>query len=299
MRIVHFFICIGTAILLMVSCNNKSSENSTTSEEELAQTENINKNLVGMINGTIYCVPSPYEIMAHVQSLNLQYNQTLPNSVLNLNLYESNFKKLLNMGIYGIDVSYMSLYDQVSDALNYFAALKTLANQIELSAVFDAFTMERLEDNMNNQDSLLHILTKKFQESDKLLKGENQIAEASLIMTGCWIESLYLLTQIEKMKPDPRTTQKIAEHKFAAETILNILRPYYDKNADFKNLINDIVDICYEFDGIEYNYTYVPPTTIPNKHLTIINSESMLEIMPEHVNLITQKIETLRNKIIQ
>lgn len=299
MRIVHFFISIGTIALLMVSCNNKASENTTTSEEELAQTENINKNLVGMINGTIYCVPSPYEIMSHVQSLNLQYNQALPNSVLNLNLYESNFKKLLNMGIYGIDVSYMSMYDQVSEALNYFAALKTLANQIELAEVFDAFTMERLEDNMNNQDSLLHILTKKFQESDKLLKGENQISEASLIMTGCWIESLYLLTQIEKMKPDPRTTQKIAEHKFAAETILNILRPYYEKNSDFKSLIDDIVDICYEYDGIEYNYTYVPPTTIAGKHLTIINSESTLEILPEHENLITQKIETLRNKIIQ
>ncbi|MBQ3676045.1 MAG: hypothetical protein II926_01570 [Bacteroidales bacterium] len=299
MKKLGIFILLGVSVLLPVACNNKAEDESTTNEDEVAQNENLNKNLVGMINGTIYCVPSPYEIMAHVQNLNLQYNQTLPNSVLNLNLYESNFKKLLNMGIYGIDVSYMSLYDQVSEALNYFAALKTLANQIELSSVFDAFTMERLEDNMNNQDSLLHILTKKFQESDRLLKGENQIAEASLIMTGCWIESLYLLTQIEKMKPDPRTTQKIAEHKFAAETILNILRPYYDKNSDFKNLINDIVDICYEFDGIEYNYSYVPPTTYPNKHLTVINSESTLEILPEHVELITQKIETLRNKIIQ
>lgn len=292
-------ISIILSILVATSCADTEKSASNTTAEESQQLESTKKNLVGMINGTIYCVPSPYEIMEHVQDLNLQYDQNLPNSVLNLNLYESDFKKLLNLGIYGIDVSYMSLYDQVSDALNYFAALKTLANQIELAEVFDATTMERLEDNMNNQDSLLHILTKKFQESDKLLKGENQIADASLIMTGCWVESLYLLTQIEKMKPDPRTTQKIAEHKFAAETILNILRPYYDKNEDFKSLINDIVDICYEFDGIDYTYTYKPPTTIPNKHLTIINSESTLNILPDHVKLITQKIESIRKKIIQ
>lgn len=252
-----------------------------------------------MINGTIYSVPSPYEIMAHVKDLNLEYNQSLPNSVLNLNTYESDFKKLLNMGIYGIDVSYMSLYDQVSEALNYFATLKSLANQIELATVFDAVTMERLENNMGNLDSLLTILTLKFQESEKLLKGENQMAEAALIMTGCWVESLYLLTQIQKMKADEMTVKKIAEHKFAAEAILNILRPYYEKSPEYTGLINDIVDICYEFDGVEYSYTYKKPTTFEAKHLTIINSESKLEIHQEHIQLITQKIEKIRNKIIE
>lgn len=297
-----FSIIILVFSLLITSCGEAQKDTASNAIEKEAssvQEAPQNKNLVGMINGTIYCVPSPYEIMSHVRELDIQYNQTLPNSVMNLNLYDSQFKKLLNMGIYGIDISYMTLYDQVSEALNYFAALKTLANQIELSTIFDATTMERLEDNMANSDSLLVILTTKFQESDKLLKGENQMAEASLIMTGCWVESLYLLTQIQKMQSNPKTIQKIAEHKFAAEAILNILRPYYEKNSDYKNLINDIVDICYEFDGIDYHYTYKPPTTIASKQLTIINSESQLDILPEHIQLVTKKIEALRNKIIQ
>ncbi len=297
-----FSIVIPVLCLLITSCGKAQKDTASNTIEKAAltvQEVTTNKNLVGMINGTIYCVPSPYEIMSHVRELDIQYNQTLPNSVMNLNLYDSQFKKLLNMGIYGIDISYMTLYDQVSEALNYFAALKTLANQIELSTIFDATTMERLEDNMANLDSLLVILTTKFQESDKLLKGENQMAEASLIMTGCWVESLYLLTQIQKMQSNPKTIQKIAEHKFAAEAILNILRPYYEKNSDYKNLINDIVDICYEFDGIDYHYTYKPPTTIASKQLTIINSESQLDILPEHIQLVTKKIEALRNKIIQ
>ncbi|MCQ2960442.1 MAG: hypothetical protein MJ198_09705 [Bacteroidales bacterium] len=300
MKNVYSFILFIVLSTLFSACNesDKQSENTET-EETSATVETSTKNLVGMINGTIYSVPSPYEIMEHVQDLNLQYNQNLPNTVANLNLYESNFKKLLNMGIYGIDVSYMSLYDQVSEALNYFAAIKSLANQIELSTIFDATTMERLEDNMGNLDSLLTILTSKYQESDKLLKGENQTSEAALIMTGCWIESLYLLTQIEKMKDNPTTIHKIAEHKFAAESILNILRPYYEKSNDFKELINDIVDLCYEYDGIDYEYTYKAPTTIAEKHLTIINSESELAILPEHISHITNKIESIRNKIIK
>ena len=97
MKKLGIFILLGLSVLLTVACNNKAEKETSTNEDEVAQTENLHKNLVGMINGTIYCVPSPYEIMAHVQNLNLQYNQTLPNSVLNLNLYESNFKKLLNL----------------------------------------------------------------------------------------------------------------------------------------------------------------------------------------------------------
>ena len=291
------FIAIIATMLTACGSSTSSNANDAENEDSIAQ-EARSRNLVGMINGTIYCLPSPYEMMKHIQELQLEYNQDYPNPVGKFSSYESSFKRLLNMGVYGIDISYLSLYDQTTEALNYFGALKSLANRVELSTVFDAQTMERLENNMGNKDSLLVILTSKFQESDRLLKGENQKAEASLIMAGCWIESLYLLTQIQKNAPDKITTQKIAEHKFAAEVILNILRPYYEKSPEFKDLIDEIVDICYEFDGIDFDYTYKEPTTYPDKHLTIINSESSLHVYPEHIALISEKIENLRKNVV-
>lgn len=296
------------ASLLVVSfigCNrSKKSADTTPSTEALLPAtdsslvqEDKNKNIVGMLNGTIYCIPSPYDMMNHIKSLKLPYLRSLPNSVLNASNYESSCKKLLNMGIYSIDISYMTMYQQMSDALNYFSTLKSLANQVELASVFDAATMEELEHNMGSQDTLFQILSKKFYESDKLLKGENEMANATLLMTGCWIESLYLLTQIHKQSPNEVSVQKIAEHKLAAEAILNVLRPYYRKSEDFKVLIDHIVDICYEFDGIDYSYTYQPPKTYPNNNLTIITSESKFIIMPKHISNITGKIEALRNSI--
>lgn len=298
-KVVRIFLVSLVAIMVTACGGNTSKQSDEEEKEDSLVSENRSKNLVGMINGTIYCLPSPYEMMKHIQELNLEYNQEYPNPVGKFSSYESSFKRLLNMGVYGIDISYLSLYDQTTEALNYFGALKSLANRIELSTVFDAQTMERLENNMGDKDSLLVILTSKFQESDRLLKGENQKAEASLIMAGCWIESLYLLTQIQKNAPDKVTTQKIAEHKFAAEAILNILRPYYEKSPEFKDLIDEIVDICYEFDGIDFNYTYKEPTTYPNKHLTVINSESSLNVYPEHIKLISEKIEKLRKNVVQ
>lgn len=298
-KVVRIFLVSFVAVMVTACGGNTSKQSDEAEKEDSLMLESRSRNLVGMINGTIYCLPSPYEMMKHIQELNLEYNQDYPNPVGKFSSYESSFKRLLNMGVYGIDISYLSLYDQTTEALNYFGALKSLANRIELSTVFDAQTMERLENNMGNKDSLLVILTSKFQESDRLLKGENQKAEASLIMAGCWIESLYLLTQIQKNAPDKITTQKIAEHKFAAEVILNILRPYYEKSPEFKDLIDEIVDICYEFDGIDFDYTYKEPTTYPDKHLTVINSESSLHVYPEHIALISGKIEELRKNVVQ
>jgi len=298
-KVVRIFLVSFVAVMVTACGGNTSKQSDEAAKEDSLMLESRSRNLVGMINGTIYCLPSPYEMMKHIQELNLEYNQDYPNPVGKFSSYESSFKRLLNMGVYGIDISYLSLYDQTTEALNYFGALKSLANRIELSTVFDAQTMERLENNMGNKDSLLVILTSKFQESDRLLKGENQKAEASLIMAGCWIESLYLLTQIQKNAPDKITTQKIAEHKFAAEVILNILRPYYEKSPEFKDLIDEIVDICYEFDGIDFDYTYKEPTTYPDKHLTVINSESSLHVYPEHIALISGKIEELRKNVVQ
>lgn len=285
-------------LICLTACSGKTDEQSTESVKDTIIPVQ-EKSLVGMINGTIYCMPSPYEITKLVDELNIPYNPSLPNFVMNFNSYESSYKKLLNMGVYGIDIAYMSLYEQISDALNYFAILKSLANQVELATVFDAETMERLENNMESSDSLLTILTSKFYESDGLLKSENQRSEAALILTGTWVESLFILTQIEKTSHNDKIVEKIAEHKFAAESILNILRPYYEKDEDYKGLIDAIVDICYEFDGIDYSYTYQQPTTIANKHTTVINSESKLTIFPEHLQHITTKIAELRNEIIK
>ena len=306
MKKLFHIILLGLVVVPFVACNRsgKSTDNASQQTNNILEDSAIiqddpNKNIVGMINGTIYCIPSPYDMMNYIKGLHLPYVRALPNSVLNITHYESSYKKLLNIGVYSIDISYMTMYEQMTDALNYFSALKSLANQVELAVVFDAATMDELESNMGSQDTLFQILSKKFQESDKLLKGENEMADASLLMTGAWVESLYLLTQIQKQAPSELSVQKIAEHKLAAEAILNVLRPYYNKSDDFKNLIDAIVDICYEYDGIEYTYTYKPPKAYANNHLTIINSESKFIIMPEHIKNITNKIEALRNSIIQ
>jgi hypothetical protein len=278
---------------MLFACTQEQEKESTQIQEFQS------KSMVGIIDGKIFSVPSPYEFIHFINELQITYNHTLINPVNNIKLYESNLKKCLNFGIYGVDVAYVSVFNQTSTALSYFSVLKQLSENIGLSQVFDAQTIERLENNMHIQDSLLIILTKTYREADKRLKNEKQKEEASLIIAGSWLESLYLLTQINKEKPNKKIIEKIAEHKYYADNVLALLRPYYDNSEEHKKIIDDIVEICYQFDGVTSNYTYVEPITYTQLKRTVIQSQTKLDIFNEHLQNITIFTEKLRNTIIK
>lgn len=290
-KIIHIILLIS--IFLFTNCSNNeqdSDENTST---------NNSKPLITIIDGVIFSVPSPYEFILFIKKLDIPYNHALLNPAGNQTNYTSAFKKCLNFGVYGIDLAYVTVFEQNSTALNYFSAVKSLSESIDLSEAFNIETIERLENNMNYQDSLLVILTNTYRKADKILKVEKQKHEAALIIAGSWIESLYLLTQIHKEKPSSISMQKIAEHKYYAENVLALLRPYYNNSEEFKNLIDEIVNICYQFDGISVNYTYKKPITYPELKKTIITSESKMEIYPKHLQNITEMILKLRNSIVK
>ena len=288
--IVLFLTCF-----LLHSCSQKTESTTDTSSKKLTH----NQSIVGLIEGKIFCVPSPYKFAQHIRKLEISYNPTLLNDVSNRNLYQNTFRKSVNLGIYGVNLAYINTFQQATDAVQYFSVINSLSADLGLSDVFDIKTLERLENNIGNKDSILIILTNKYQEADMRLKKENQQGVAALILTGSWIESLYLLTQIEKEKPHPQTREHIAEHMFSASGILELLKPLYNTGDNYTWIIDAIVDLCYEFDGITYDYTYAKPITYPDLKRTVFTSQSSIDIKPEQLKNISEKIEDLRNAIIR
>lgn len=294
MNFLHTFIFL-LLIFMSLSCSESESNSDTTTPTYLKK----EKNLVGLFNGKIFCVPSPYKFARHILHLEAPYNPGILNPTSNKNLYESTFKKSINLGIFGIDLAYINTYEQSTDALQYFSAIKSLSEEIGLSEVFDIQTIERIENNIESKDSMLHILSNKYREADLLLKTDNQKSQAALILTGSWIESLYLLTELEKERPHPQTRDHIAEHMFSANSILGLLKPFYETSEEHKVLTDKIVNICYWFDGVSYDYTYSKPITYPEIKRTVFTSKSHIKIYPEHLENITKQINELRNSLIK
>ena len=259
-----------------------------------------NGNTLFKFNNVIFGVPSPYEFSQFINKLSITYNKDYLNPIKNASLYSSKFKKTLNIGVYGTDLGYLNIYEQTQDAISYFSTTKKLADDIGISSIFDQQISKRVEQNMGNKDSLLYLLSNTYRESDAYLKDNQRMSDASCILAGSWIESLYILSRIAKDVKSEAVMQKVAEQKLPLNNLIKILAPYEEKtNPDYVAMVDLLVELAYEYDGIDYKYTYKQPSVDVKNKITTVNSESMLEINNDQLSRITTLIEKLRGNIVK
>lgn len=295
------FLYLILFLATLISCGGQKKE--TDSEEALTKAieAEIDSNATQLIkfNNVIFSLPSPYQFAFFIKDLGISYNKQYLNSTANIKSYTSTFKKALNMGIYGTDLGYLNIYEQVPDAIQYFSVLKSLSQDIGIANTFDASTIQRIEKNMGNQDSLLFIISNKYREADAYLKDNDRNSIAVLIVAGGWIESLHILCKVAKDKPSPMIAQKIAEQKHPLDNLIKILSPYYNHSEDYMKVIDQLIELAYDFDGVEYKYQYIEPETKPEEKLTVVKSKASLTINADQLKSISEKTDKLRNSIVK
>jgi hypothetical protein len=300
MRYLKYPVLLLAGFVFLWSCNTTTEQETTeeTSIEDEVLTE-IDKEAsqIYKFDNTLFSIPSPYEISILMKDLKIEYNPNIINSVGNAQNYTDNFKKALNLGVYGADLAYLNMNEQIADAAKYFATVKITAEELQLSGAFDATTMQRVEANLGNEDSLLFILSKAYRNADKYLKDNNRQDIGVLVLTGGWIESLYFLTQVAGETKNEEVIKRLGEQKYPLDNLIKILTPYYNSSDQYTNLVESLIDLAYVFDGIDIEYQYVAPETDAANKITTINSSTKLMMNDEHVNMISEKINLIRSSI--
>ncbi|NOU60298.1 hypothetical protein [Marinifilum caeruleilacunae] len=250
-------------------------------------------------NNILFSLPSPYQISLLLEKSGISYNKDLLNSTKKSGDYIDNFSKAINFGVYGSDLGYINIYKQTQDAASYFAVLKILSQDIGLYNAMDKPTVERIENNIENRDSLLVIVSNTYRKIDNYLKANNRENTGALILAGGWIESVYLLTQQIKEHPNEELMQRISEQKRPLENLIKLLVPYSNESKDYYFLVDKLIDLAYTFDEIEEQYKYVAPITDARKKLTLVKSKSELVMKKEQLAKITEKVSVIREHIIK
>ena len=287
--------------LALTSCSEDGSSADDVQSIEDAIDNEIDSTSATMVqlNNSLFSIPSPYEIAFLVKEENIDFNRDFLNPVNRSHNYINNFKKALNLGVYGADLGYLNIYEQTPDAISYFSAIKVLSQELDISNAFNFNTISRIENNMGNKDSLLFIMSSTYRDADIYLKENNRSELGVLILTGGWLESVNVLINIAKVNKNPNIIRRIGEQKFTIENMIKILSPYYNESEEYGKLIESLIELAYDFDGIDIHYTYKKPNVYPNKKLTVINSESQLVMSEEQLLMISDKIVAIRNMIIE
>lgn len=291
-RLILFFIAV---LPIFIAC--QPSDEKKQLEKMDVETDEKNPSLVQFQN-SVFSIPSPYQLTGIIKALQIEFNPGLLNPTHNNMKYSDNFDKALNLGVYGADLAYANMYDQIPLAINYFGVIKLITQDLGLDHAFDGKTINRIEKNMTNKDSLLFIMSSSYRKADAFLK-ENQREETGvLILAGGWIESLYLITKLAEENQNTILIARIGEHKYPLKNLIKMLQPYANTEK-YNKLLEAFSDLDLSFEQVKFIYIYKPPQTSEKDKITFINSTSESKITKESLAEISKKVIGLRKFIIQ
>ncbi len=246
-----------------------------------------------------YSLPSPLETAMLIKSAGATYNEELLNPIENASNYTTNRSMALNLGIYTTDLSFASLFDQTQTSISYMNAAKQMADGLGILDAIDNNTIERLEENINNRDVIMETISETFMNSSSFLTENERPALASIVLVGGWVEGLYIASSIvgdESIK-DNKLVERIVDQKLSFDIVLKLLQDNKD-NMDVAGLLEDLDDLKTTFDKITITTTKIQAVPDEESNVTVLKSESTIDITPAVFKELQAKVNALRTNFI-
>jgi hypothetical protein len=300
MRLLPIGLCLAILLSACGSGTKNPDEGGFLAGLDSAKTEGptISEEVIGDI---LQQIPSPLEISVLLKESGKKYNATYLNSPDNTSKYNTNYKKALNLGLYGTDLGYTNIYEQNQDGVKYMASIKTLADGLSIGQFFDVETIGRLATNSKNLDSLLLITTQNFNTINHYLQSQGRANLSVLFLTGGWLEALHITCATASANPDNQQLKEtIGEQKIILESIMLLLSFYKESDQNMASLLTDMEELKKVYDKVKITYTYKESTMEIVNGVAVIkdNSTSTIEITPEDIAAIAAATSSIRTKII-
>jgi len=297
-KLVKIFLFSVVFILAGCSSDQKGKkEQKSDMDKELE----VDASLMGDLNKAkqvFYALPSPIETAMLIKRAGTTFDPQYLNPVANVSNYNTNFSKALNFGVYGADLSYASLFSQTQIAIQYMSAAKKLADDLGILGFVDDNIVGRMEKNVNNRDSSMSIITEGFISSSSFLKEAGRPETAALIVSGGWIEGLYIATSLTKNSPNNNELiDRIIDQKLSLVTLLTLLKEF-QKNSDIAKVISMIEEIEGVYNKVQIVTSKVVPVTNENSKVTTLQAKTEIFISDEVFDQLCSKIDSIRNQII-
>ncbi len=249
---------------------------------------------VRLIFYNMYLPPRMSKIFERVGA---NYNPSILNNPDDFARYQDPHKTAINLGIYGVDMSYVRMFDQTLLMAKYFSTIQLLTRMLDIPDEYFDDMVKGIEHSSNNRDSLIRIASEIYDRTDNYLKKNDNDAYAALIVTGGWIETMYISTRILEADPDNvEISDRIAEQKYSLNSLISLLSNYQEDISVAGDLLLlkllkrsfDRYDIYYEQDNF----------VLDTVNKLISASGCKTGITPEILDEITDIVGEIRTQMI-
>ncbi len=182
-RIVRTVTMLFVLSMAATSCQNAQQQKQKAETDASLTVEVDTSSQTIKFGNTLFSLPSPYQLTMMVKKADVKFNEALLNPVSNNQNYTSQFQKCINLGIYGADLAYLNIYDQMPLVMAVFSVSKILASDLDLLVAFNNDLISRVEQNMDNKDSLLYIMSN-ILFPNCLISRERHRCERSAVRPG-------------------------------------------------------------------------------------------------------------------
>lgn len=286
--------------VLLTSCvqdKSKKIEKNLADESKL-KAEQLKKDF-NKAKQVFYSLPSPIETAMLIKRSGVQYNPELLNSESNKSKYVSTYNLALALGVYTANMSYASIFNQSQTSIKYMAASKDIADALGILDAIDQKTIERLESNINNRDSIMDIISSTFMNSDSFLKENGRPETAVLVITGGWIEGLYLATQHARLTPEnEEIIDRIIDQKISLQSLLQLMGNYdYDKKISQAK--KDLQRIDHIYNNFKVVSTDIKSVTHETEQKTLLKAKTDIFYDKDQIKKLTEVVDSIRTAIVQ
>ena len=254
------------------SCKNRAEkkEKNQKNQIELSQVDTIENE----IQKNVYPLPTSADVIRMLSELEVGYILGIANPVGNARKYLTSASKAINMGGYGADLSYATLYNIQQEVINYLDAIRSLANELNMSKIYDETLYDKIKQNFDKRDELVKILTEAFSNTYAYLSENDQQTLALLVVGGAWVEGMYLTTHVSEAAYQVAGISKVLiEQKESFDLFMDLTKPYLE-DPNIKDFVGKLEPIKQVYGGLT----------------TSLTNQNIIDI--------TKAIEKVRNQII-
>jgi len=284
---------VGFPIAILTSCSGDTEpveeNNEQVVEEAVEEVE----------NESYYQIPSPDEMFGFIKESGLKYNGAALNPIQSANSYTDPKQQALNFGIYSADLAYTAAFEEYQESIKYFGSIQKLGDQIGLSSAFDKSLVERIQNNLDNADSLVAITNTSYFSVVDYLENNEQGDKLGLVASAGWLETVYIVANTANYAEDKAAVERLADQKLALDNLILYLDKYAE-NADVSEVLGWFKELEEVFAQLDEEETG-SGISLKKKEggKMVLGGGSEIKISEAQFNAIKDKVSEIRNNIVK
>jgi uncharacterized protein YneF (UPF0154 family) len=255
-------------VLVFPACQSGKKKENGDKEQKTATKPRIEKEKIEEdVREFVYPLPTSFEVTEMLNRIGAAYILTLSNPVDNVDKYLTEKKQALNLGVYGADLSYASTYNQKQQTMDYMEASRKLIDALNISGALPSDIIEQIEQNQDNKEKLVEIITNTFYDTYEYLNVNNRGAVSMLVLAGSWVEALYITTNIsENTYQNKEMVRIIMNQKSSLNKLLELMSAHKDDPA--------VKEVMEQLKPLADVYNMVEDNAISEEQMNIIIEET-------------------------